>query len=175
MFRTLLGVRPFTRAGVPSSAQLRAVRLNSSFDQLTKAVRGLENTERNTSTVLDVDSLLKGAVEPQSPSHFGRATDNLLFENTLKHPRDVARGMRVLGPLAGRTVEVPFNNIGAALGGLNNTIRLNKIRYLQKVQKRFIPPAKYAKQKKREWWRRQFSHGFKELMAQVRDAKRRGY
>ena len=82
---------------------------------------------------------------------------------------------RLQGPIAGRSVDVQYGNFNRALGGIFTVVKSNKIRYLQKVQSRFIPPAKYRKQKKREWWRRKFAQGFKELMSQVRDAKRRGY
>lgn len=91
------------------------------------------------------------------------------------HPRDVAKNIRVNGPLAGRTVDTSAGGVSYAVGGINSIIRNNKIRYLQRIQSRYIPPGKYKNQLKREWWRRRFFQGFKGLMAQVNDARRRGY
>lgn len=90
-------------------------------------------------------------------------------------PRDIAKTIRMHGPVAGRTVDVHNNNMGKALGGLNSLANASKIRYLKQIQSRFIRPAKYTKQKRREWWRRKFAVGFKDLMGQVNDARRRGY
>lgn len=161
---------------------ITGVRFNSSFDQLANAFKqnqgkdsGNNNTNKNNSAISDIDSLLSSTFDPQSNSKFNEKSQDYLLQNSLKHPRDVAKSIRVTGPFAGRTVDVHYGNLGRALAALNSIIRNNRVRYLQKVQTRFIRPAKYKKQKKREWWRRKFSLGFKELMAEVRDAKRRGY
>lgn len=82
----------------------------------------------------------------------------------------------MFGPLAGRTLDVRMGqNVGNIVGGLATLVRTNKVRFLKTEQARFIGKAKLQKQKHRQWWRRNFSAGFKELMSQVRDAKRRGY
>lgn len=94
---------------------------------------------------------------------------------TQVHPRDIAKNIRVNGPLAGRTIDIHPGGVSYGLSSLNAVIRSNKVRYLKKIQSRYIPPAKYRKQLKREWWRRRFLSGFKELMAKVNDARRRGY
>lgn len=157
------------------------VRLNSSFDELAKAMKqqtGKKDSttkERNTSAINDIDNLLSSTFDFQNNSHYTNKSNDYILDNSLKHPRDVAKSSRLHGPIAGRTVDVQYGNFNRALGGIFTVVKSNKIRYLQKVQSRFIPPAKYRKQKKREWWRRKFSLGFKELMSQVRDAKRRGY
>lgn len=169
--------RSFALQGVFNS-----VRHNSTFDQLANAfkqegnqeLKANENTSSgNKAAISDIDNLLSNTFEPQHDDK-GRTTDYLIH-SSLKHPRDVAKSIRLQESRAGRTVEVSYGNISRALGQLNSILRSNKIRYLQKVQLRYIPPAKYQKQKKREWWRRKFSQGFKELMSEVRDAKRRGY
>ncbi|CAH6718499.1 37S ribosomal protein Mrp21p, mitochondrial [[Candida] jaroonii] len=97
------------------------------------------------------------------------------IESKVMHPRDVAKRIKITGPLAGRTINVTNNNVGASLKMLNSVIMSNKIRYLQRIQSRYIRPAKYRKQLKREWWRRKFSEEFKKLLAKVNDAKRKGY
>lgn len=157
------------------------VRLNSSFDELAKTMKQQTNDkpdsakDRNSSAISDIENLLSSTFDFQNNSKFSNKSNDYILDNSLKHPRDVAKSIRLSGPIAGRTVDVQYGNFNRALGGVYTTLKSNKIRYLQKVQSRFIPPAKYRKQKKREWWRRKFSQGFKELMSQVRDAKRRGY
>lgn len=158
-----------------------SVRFNSSFDELAKAMKQPNNKkednnkDRNSSAISDIDNLLSSTFDFQSNSHYSNKSNDYILDNSLKHPRDVAKSIRLQGPIAGRSVDVQYGNFNRALGGIFTVVKSNKIRYLQKVQSRFIPPAKYRKQKKREWWRRKFSQGFKELMSQVRDAKRRGY
>lgn len=154
------------------------VRFNSSFDQLKNVVNqnsAKDNSGSNSSTIDTIDNLLSETSNNANKLHFNNKSDDYIFGNSIPHPRDVAKNIRLHGAIAGRTVDVQYGNFGRALSGVNSVIRNNKVRYLQKVQNRFIPPAKYAKQKKREWWRRRFSQGFKDLMSQVRDAKRRGY
>lgn len=154
-----------------------AKRYNSSFEQLSNLIKqstlkdGQTKVDHNSSTVNHVNELLQ---TPAKDEYF-RGAKNYDFGATAKHPRDVAKSIRVQGPPAGRTVDVQYGNLGFALGGLRNVLRANRINYFKKVQARHIPPAKYKKQRKREWWRRRFSEGFKDLMAQVKDAKRRGY
>lgn len=145
-------------------------------DQLYEAVRANDNGDKPSKPSLD-DSLFEVLnnldAKPLSDNHF---QDDLgLGKSTQMHPRDIAKNIRMNGPIAGRTVDVSPGGVSYGIYGVNTILRSNKIRYLQRVQSRFIPPAKYKKQLKREWWRRRFFQGFKGLMAQVNDAKRRGY
>lgn len=159
------------------------VRFNSSLDELKKVVKQggtKENEDQKFSAISTIDSLLKeGAGDGfGSGSGSGNSSNNgseYMFGNSVPHPRDVASGIRLQGPIAGRTIDVQYGNLGRAISGVLTVIRSNRIRYFKKVQTRYIRPAKYQKQRRREWWRKTFSHGFKELMSQVRDAKRRGY
>lgn len=166
-------------------------RFNSSFDQLSKLIKQSsiktsisknDNNQHNdngfekSDTIDHVNELLGGlSSDASTPSYFSNRSRDYNFGNALKHPRDVAKGIRLQGPAAGRTVDVQYGNFGFAVGGIRRITRSNKLQYLQKVQSRFIRPAKYQKQKKREWWRRRFSEGFRDLMRQVQDSKRRGY
>ncbi|RLV82567.1 hypothetical protein JA9_003772 [Meyerozyma sp. JA9] len=133
------------------------------------------NADKSKSqAIADVDNLLNETSNFHANSFSNRSKDRM-FDISVKHPRDVAKSIRVQGPIAGRSVDVQYGNFARSLSSMFAVVRSNKIRYLKKIQARHIPPAKLRKQKKREWWRRKFSSGFKELMAQVRDAKRRGY
>lgn len=147
------------------------------FDELKKTEAGKENpeTKRNASTVFDIDELIANSPDLHEPLHQRNKYDGYSFGNTAKDPRDVAKGIRITGPNAGRSFEVKYNNFGKAMGGLHTIIRTNKIRLLKNTQKRHIPRAKLQKQKHRLWWKQQFRKGFQDLMAQVADAKRRGY
>lgn len=124
--------------------------------------------------IADVDNLLNETSTFHANSIRSR-TQERMFDVAVKHPRDVAKQIRTQGPIAGRGVDVQYGNFGRSLGALASVLRSNNIRKLKKIQARYIRPAKLRKQAKSEWWRRRFSAGFKDLMAQVRDAKRRGY
>lgn len=166
------------------------VRHNSILSELRDAVKpqGQDQASQNKATgkpekvssgVDDIDTLLKSNLFDAKFLFGGDANgsneDPSLFARTLQHPRDVAKSIRISGPEAGTAVDVRNGSIALTYGMLLLTLRKTNVRYLQNVQKRYIRPAKYRKQLKSEWWRRNFSKGFKDLMAQVRDAKRRGY
>ncbi|ODV82136.1 uncharacterized protein CANTADRAFT_93328 [Suhomyces tanzawaensis NRRL Y-17324] len=156
---------------------INSARFNSSFDQLNAAVKqsNKKGSQENASTVSDINDLLNSSLELPETSYLGKKNNEYGLGNMVPNPRDVAKSIRQNGPIAGRTVDVHYNSIGKALYSLNGININNKIRYLQNIQSRHIRPAKYTKQKRREWWRRKFSDGFKELMGQVQDARRRGY
>ncbi|CAK7894939.1 hypothetical protein CAAN1_05S00716 [[Candida] anglica] len=183
---------------------LPSVRYNSTLAELSQAIKTPVESEykaTNNSIVSDIDHLLladsakESATDAASPASnnestgfkngalyggaahpFGRASSSdYLLQQSVRHPREVAKSIRVFGPIAGRTFDVRHGNIGATIASVQTVLRTNKIKKLVNVQKRHIPKAKYRKQKHREWWRRQFSKGFRELMSEVRDATRRGY
>ncbi|KAG5416903.1 hypothetical protein I9W82_005633 [Candida metapsilosis] len=125
-------------------------------------------------TNINIDDLLKSSIPNLSFSE--SINERFGFEaNRQPTPREVAKGIREFGTNAGRTVDVNYNNLARAFTQIKRVGNENKLRYLQKIQSRYIRPAKYRKQLKREWWRRKFSSGFKDLLAQVNDARRRGY
>ncbi|ODV65333.1 hypothetical protein HYPBUDRAFT_154114 [Hyphopichia burtonii NRRL Y-1933] len=126
----------------------------------------------NMSTVEHVDSLLGGS---DQPAYHSISTRDTYLGSEVRHPREVAKDIRLRGPLAGRAVNVVGNNVLRASSQLKSLIRDNKIRQLHRSQLRFTTPAKFRKQKKREWWRTRFAEGFKDIMTQVQDARRRGY
>ncbi|KAI3404433.2 hypothetical protein KGF56_002730 [Candida oxycetoniae] len=133
-------------------------------------------SKKNSSThKINIDELLKSSIPELSFKD--TMNDDFGFEATSREPspREVARGIREFGTNAGRSVNVSYKNIPKAFTQVKRVVNENKIRYLQKVQSRYIRPAKYRKQLKREWWRRKFLVGFKDLLAQVNDARRRGY
>lgn len=168
------------------SLSVTGIRMNdqkndSVRDQLYEAVKSNGNNISTSSTTnkpsLD-DSLFDvlNNLDSNTQSSDKAFQDDLgLSSATQIHPRDIAKNIRMSGPLAGRTVDVNSGAVSYGVNSINTILRTNKIRYLQRVQSRYIPPAKYRKQLKREWWRRRFLQGFKGLMAQVNDAKRRGY
>ncbi|KAG7193279.1 uncharacterized protein KQ657_001042 [Scheffersomyces spartinae] len=161
------------------------VRHNSILSELRDAVKPDQSNTPNAQPKKqsrgadDIDTLLKSNLFDAKflfgADINGSNEDPSLFSRTLQHPRDVAKSIRISGPEAGTAVDVRNGSIALTYGMLQLTLRKTNVRYLQNVQKRYIRPAKYRKQLKSEWWRRNFSKGFKDLMAQVRDAKRRGY
>lgn len=128
---------------------------------------------RNVDAVFDIDELL--ANSPALKDGAGKRYDDFSFGASAVDPREVAKAVNVTGPLAGRTVDVKFNNIGLALGSMYSVLRTNGIKSKWHEQKRHIRPAKLQKEKHRAWWRKQFKKGFSDLMSQISDAKRRGY
>ncbi|KAI5966717.1 uncharacterized protein KGF55_000126 [Candida pseudojiufengensis] len=125
-------------------------------------------------TKINIDELLKSSIPELSfqdsiSERFGFDT------NRQQTPREVAKGIKEFGTNAGRSIDVNYNNLSRTFIQIKRLNNENKIKYLQKIQSRYIRPAKYRKQLKREWWRRKFSSGFKDLLAQVNDARRRGY
>ena len=180
-----------------------SARQNSTLVQLSQAIKTTSANKatksnkdsKDRSVISDVDHLLlsfedtlktNGNASSSSTStpgsskftssDFRARSSNYLLQQPAPHPRDVAKNVRMFGPLAGRTLDVRMGqNVGNIVGGLATLVRTNKVRFLKTEQARFIGKAKLQKQKHRQWWRRNFSAGFKELMSQVRDAKRRGY
>ena len=177
MFRGVLRTAVQPRAFVWN----HAVRFNSSFNQLkpSEGAPTPNNSKPQTPSLNDVLSLLNLTIQTTSgdaeAGEFNRNGKMFSFAAHTMSPKDTANLINVQLPMAGRCTEVRKNNLGEAIQKLNRIGGENKIRYLKKQQARFTRPAKLAKQKRREWWRRRFSDGFKELMDQVRDAKRRGY
>lgn len=168
----------------PSYTPIRFNSNNANLDQLKSIFN--QSNEKSTTTndsqtksTLNIDDLLSNSIletreRPQSNS-FG-VYDKFGFEQTRQPtPREVAKNIREFGVNAGRTVDVSYNNISRSFAQVKRVVNDNKIRYLQRIQSRFIRPTKYRKQLKREWWRRRFSQGFKELLHDVNDARRRGY
>ncbi|KAI5967611.1 hypothetical protein KGF57_000305 [Candida theae] len=153
-----------------SVTSLRVIPFRCSSTSNDKSAAKASKTESN----INIDDLLKQFIPNLSFSE--SINERFGFEaNRQPTPREVAKGIREFGTNAGRTVDVNYNNLARAFTQVKRLGNENKIRYLQKIQSRYIRPAKYRKQLKREWWRRKFSAGFKDLLAQVNDARRRGY
>lgn len=142
---------------------------SSEFDELKQA------TKKNATTVFDIDELIANSPDLVDGNQNRRKYDDYSFGSQAKDPREVAKSFNITGPASGRSVDVKFNNVGFAIGNVYSILRTNNVRHQWNVQKRYIRPAKYQKEKHRKWWRRQFAKGFSDLMAQVTDAKRRGY
>lgn len=157
---------------------ISCIRYNSSFEQLNRAVKqsksGNNNKNDNLNTVNDINDLLNSSLENPDTSYLTKGSQYGLG-NLAPNPRDVAKSIPMFGPIAGRSVDVHYNSLDKAVKNVTRLILNNRLAYHKKVQRRFIRPAKLAKQKKRDWWRRKFSEGFKDLMSQVEDARRRGY
>lgn len=156
---------------------ISAIRFNSSFDQLNRAVKQSKNNNKkneNLNTINDINDLLNSSLENTDSSYLNKGSQYGLG-NLAPNPRDVAKSIPMFGPIAGRSVDVHYSSLDKAVKNVTRLILNNRLAYHKKVQKRFIRPAKLAKQKKRDWWRRKFSEGFKDLMSQVEDARRRGY
>lgn len=152
------------------------VRYNSSFDQLNNAIKSREGDKtKNLNTVNDINDLLNSSLELPENSYLNNKSNEYGLGNLAPNPRDVAKSIPMFGPIAGRTVDVHYGGLDKAVKNVGRVVLSNRLAYYKKVQKRFIAPAKHAKQKKRDWWRRKFSEGFKDLMTQVEDARRRGY
>lgn len=143
----------------------------SEFDEL----KNQESTKRNATTVFDIDELIANSPDLVDGNQNRKRYDDFSFGNLAKDPREVAKSINITGPASGRTVDVKFNNVGFAIGNVYSILRTNNVRAQWNLQKRFMRPAKYRKDKHRRWWRKQFAKGFSDLMAQVTDAKRRGY
>ncbi|KAI5959034.1 hypothetical protein CANMA_004158 [Candida margitis] len=146
----------------------------SRFNSTNKDASSATKYANPAKSDINIDDLLKSSIPDLSFSE--SMNERFGFEaNRQPTPREVAKGIREFGTNAGRTVDVNYNNLARAFTQIKRVGNENKIRYLQKIQSRYIRPAKYRKQLKREWWRRKFSGGFKDLLAQVNDARRRGY
>lgn len=153
-------------------------RFKSTADQNDTLEKNSSRKPQETSSpiIRDIDSLLNASVQSSRKDlDTNDFRNKFSMSSPIANPRDVAKSISPVSPLSGRSVDVHFNNINKAIKDVNNLVRSNRLPYFVKVQKRFIRPAKYAKQIKREWWRKKFSVGFKDLMSQVRDARRRGY
>lgn len=171
-------VSAITRPAFRATGLIVPARYKSTAEKNASSEQGpaSKSQEYASPIIKDIDSLLNASVQ-SSRQDYGSAD----FKNTfsmsspMANPRDVAKSISPVSPQSGRSVDVHFGNLNKAIKDVNNMVRTNRLPYFVKVQKRFIRPAKYAKQIKREWWRRKFSDGFKDLMGQVRDARRRGY
>lgn len=165
--------RPFSGTLIRSNDKT-----NDKTNELTNQLFEAVNSQKQASKSSQFNDSLIGVlneldVKPNASIDYH---DDLgLSASTKMHPRDIAKNIRMSGPLAGRTIDARRGGLGFSLSNLRQLLMSNKVMYLQKVQRRHIPKAKYRKQLKREWWRRRFMEGFKGLMAQVNDAKRRGY
>lgn len=143
----------------------------SEFDELKDQLA----TKKNATTVFDIDELIANSPDLVDGNQARKRYDDFSFGSLAKDPREVAKSFNITGPASGRSVDVKFNNVGFAIGSVYSILRTNNVRLQWNLQKRFIRPAKYRKEKHRKWWRKQFAKGFSDLMAQVTDAKRRGY
>lgn len=141
------------------------------FDEL----KTQEPTKKNAATVFDIDELIANSPDLVEGNQTKRKYDDFSFGVQAKDPREVAKSINITGPASGRCVDVKFNNVGYAIGSVYSILRTNNVRAQWNLQKRYMRPAKYQKDKHRRWWRKQFAKGFSDLMAQVTDAKRRGY
>ncbi|KAI5950732.1 hypothetical protein KGF54_003806 [Candida jiufengensis] len=162
------------QAIIPNIIPLRSslIRFNSTFPPTQQPQS--QQSQQSKDTKINIDDLLKNSIPELSFKD--SITERFGFEtNRQQTPREVAKGIKEFGTNAGRSIDVNYNNLSRTFVQIKRLNNENKIRYLQKIQSRYIRPAKYKKQLKREWWRRKFSSGFKDLLAQVNDARRRGY
>lgn len=146
-----------------------ALPIKDGFQDLARESR---TPSKNFSAIADIDELLRDA-----PGTTGKLSQ-LRFHDlgqTLKDPKDVARNINIMGPAAGRSVDVRSQNVSAAIKKCFLNLKQNNFRQQLMDQKRYIRPAKFRKEKKRRWWRRHFALKFSDLMEQIVDAKRRGY
>ncbi|CAI5755792.1 unnamed protein product [Candida verbasci] len=137
-----------------------------------------QQKSRSEQQLLNIDELLNISIPSIEDTLLdSRFTESYAYDPVIKppSPRDVAKSHRVMGTNAGRTVEIDYNNISKGFGQLNRLLRDNKVRYLQRIQARFIKPAKLRKQQNSERWRAHFKKHFKETLSLIKDAKRRGY
>lgn len=171
----IMFIRSVNRGVLGQFMSRSGVRFNSSFDQLNNAIKQTSNRSSNSENVKDINDLLNSSLETTNNGQFKSRSNEYGLGDVTPHPRDVAKNIKIQGPMAGRVIDVHYGQVTKAVFGMNRIISQNKIRYLQKIQSRHIPKAKLKKQQRREWWRRKFSEGFKDLMAQVNDARRRGY
>ncbi|QWW22193.1 hypothetical protein CA7LBN_000939 [Candidozyma auris] len=144
------------------------------FDEL-KEPKNEAPAKKNASTVFDIDELIANSPDLQQGQMFGSNYDKYAFGNTVKHPRDVAKELNVTGVAAGRTVDVKYGNVSAALSQLTKLVRVEKIPQMKQQQKRHLRPALLHDLKHRQWWRSNFSLRFSNLLTEILDAKRRGY
>lgn len=189
MFRTSLLTRSIclraTTAAAPLTnavkfSPLGFIRHNSSLDKLRDALATSETKGQQPAKEDDrfanINDLLSSTLaEASSPSSSTSFQRDFGLSRGERHPRDIAKRIREFGTNAGRTVYVTHGGVDAGFGSLTRVANENRIKYLQRVQARFIRPAKYRKQLRREWWRRHFKENFKKMMHQVNEATRRGY
>lgn len=173
MFRQLVGGPRALLGGAIRPQRFFAVSNahRNEFDEL----KLLESTKKNATTVFDIDELIANSPDLVDGNQNRRKYDDYSFGSLAKDPREVAKAINITGPASGRSVDVKFNNVGFAIGNVYSILRTNNVRLQWNLQKRYMRPAKYQKDKHRKWWRKQFAKGFSDLMAQVTDAKRRGY
>lgn len=149
------------------------VPLRNEFDEL-KDSQPKGKLKRNTATFFDIDSLIANSPGLQDTTTRNEKFDNYAFGRSLRDPREVAKSINVLGPAAGRCVDVR-GNLPSSMGGLRNIIVKDNIKNMQKIQERFIRPAKLRKMKKAIWWKKNFKEQFHYMMIDIEDARRRGY
>lgn len=167
-----------SRSSLRSTCLVISARSKSTADlkEASEKTSSPKPKETLSPIIRDIDSLLNASVQSSRESFGNNDFKNKFsMSSAIANPRDVAKSISPVNPVSGRSVDVHFSNINKAIKDVNYLVRSNRLPYFVKVQKRYIRPAKYAKQIKREWWRRKFSDGFKDLMGQVRDARRRGY
>lgn len=145
--------RPLVRAFSLSPARANV------FDELKAG------TEKNALTVIEIDKLIANSPDLRDDP----------FGLGMKNPRDVAKSLPLVGPNSGRTVEVNWNNVRMAMKRNNDLVNSNNIKTRWFEDKVYIPPGKKKAERKRKWWRLKFKVEFSKLMAQIQDAKRRGY
>lgn len=147
--------------------------LRNDFDELKNA-KPKPQANRNAATFFDIDSLIANSPGLQDSMTRNEKFDNFAFGSSLRDPREVAKSINMFGPPAGRSVEVRGNFLSSS-GALRGLISRDQIKNMQKIQSRFIRPAKLRKMKKGIWWKKNFNEQFHYLMINIKDAKRRGY
>ncbi|KAK6460542.1 hypothetical protein DFJ63DRAFT_229310 [Scheffersomyces coipomensis] len=170
-----LGVSLVSPAVNNISRSVLATRFNSDFNNFKNNSINQSKESKRGATISDINDLLNSSLEHTDSNIFNSKSSQYGTLDLAPQPRDTAKKIKIFGPLSGRTIDVQHNSLGRAFGQIRRLGFDNRIKYFQKVQERYIRPAKYRKQKKREWWRKKFSEGFKDLMAEVNDARRRGY
>ncbi|KAG7663281.1 uncharacterized protein J8A68_003195 [[Candida] subhashii] len=186
MFRTTLSRNLGLRVVPSNPLKLHAlglVRYNSTNEKLRNAIGFDQWTTTNDksksqerSSFSNINDLLDSTISEARSSHtttpFARDFNVTQVEYD---PRQAARQIHLIGTNAGRLVNVPTGSPSRGFSLVRGVVSQNKLRYLQRIQERYIRPAKLRKQQRREWWRRHFKRNFKIMMGQVGQAVRRGY
>ena len=175
MFTSITRGWPVLRQTTTTGFSRRLLSKKTDADPFTELRDTAKSAPRNASTVFDIDELIANSPSLRDLQGSKGKYDEYAFGNSVKDPREAAKAISIYGPSSGRTVDVKFQNVGLALRGVQSVLRQNEVRLQWHNQKRYIRPAKFQKMKKSLWWRKHFALGFSDLMAQITDAKRRGY
>lgn len=134
-----------------------------------------KNNELGNDTFFDEMNGIINQSLGNSENNDDKKSVNDLFGDTCLHPREVAKNLRIYGPISGRVVDVHNHNLNQSLNALNRVVTENRIKHYQKIESRYIKPGKYKVKKKIENRKNFFMKGFKSLIEDLHECKRRGF